>query len=331
MHSHDRAKSSAAETRQVPARTSVRVGAAQLQGVLGQQTTAGNAAVVQMLRRAGSPGAERSAHAGAGTGPSVQRAGGEGNAVPFFDPYGDVYVTSDESTEVKTADGHGLMVDQGSLKYLEADSPFDLWHRGSVLTTADVLCTPGGVLVHRTTGQPISKPTAMDTETAQTEISAELLDRIGTPPTVSVAGTHYKSVLRPRREGWGAGATQDFSIGDRRAEDGWRGMYLATSQAHARGYLVQGGVLLEIATPNLRAYDLTGIDYAALGFASPLASARLVKALLGFDQDRDLMESLAERNMVLRSGEPGGEVEVIVPYPLANRQCQVSAELERNE
>ncbi|MFD7430125.1 hypothetical protein ACFV6Z_24245 [Streptomyces sp. NPDC059818] len=36
MHTHDRAKSSAAETRQVPARKSAQVKAAPLQGVLGQ-------------------------------------------------------------------------------------------------------------------------------------------------------------------------------------------------------------------------------------------------------------------------------------------------------
>ncbi|MFF4528639.1 hypothetical protein ACFY1P_05140 [Streptomyces sp. NPDC001407] len=88
-------------------------------------------------------------------------------------------------------------------------------------------------------------------------------------------------------------------------------------------------MLLEMATPGMRAYDLTGIDYAGLGFASSAASARLVKALLEFDQDRDLMESLADRNMVLQSGEPGGEAEVIVPCRVANRDCTVTAELER--
>ncbi|MFD5614242.1 DUF4157 domain-containing protein [Kitasatospora sp. NPDC127060] len=273
--------------------------------------------------------AERTSEATGGTGSFVQRAEGEGNLEPFVNADGDVFTTSAAGTEVKTADGASLAVFSGDLEYYDASgSSFALWHKGSVLTTTDVLCTPEGILVHKATGQPISKPTSADYE-IQTEITDALLEQIGTPATVPVAAVHYKSVLVSRWEGWGEGAAQDFSIGDPRAEDGWRGMYLATSQDHARGYLNKGGVLLEIATPDMRAYDLTGIDYHALGFASPLASARLVKALLGFDQDQDLMKSLADRNMVLQSGEPGGKVELIVPYGIANRRCRVKRELER--
>ncbi len=283
------------------------------------------------VQRSRTADAERATEATARTGSFVQRAGGEENAEPYFDADGDVYTNSDSATAVRTADGCDLMVSGSSLEYIDANGSIsELWHKGNVLTTADVLCTPAGVLVHKATGQEIYKTTSADYE-KQVEISAELLERIGTPQTVSVAGVHYKSVLRSRREGWGDGAAQDFSIGDARAEDGWRGMYLATSREHARGYLNPGGVLLEIATPNMRAYDLTSLDYEALGFASPLASARLVKALLGFDQDQDLMTSLAERNMVLQSGEPGGAVEVIVPYGLANARCSVTGELEQRD
>ncbi|MER0446400.1 DUF4157 domain-containing protein [Streptomyces sp. Edi4] len=260
----------------------------------------------------------------------VQRAEEE-NTVPFFDAYGEIYTTSDAKQEVTTEDGFSLTVNQGDLEYYdETGSSYALWYQGSVVKKADVLCTPDGKLVHRTTGGRIPKTTP-DAYERRTETTAALLEQIGSPRIVSVAGVHYKSVLRSRQAGWGEGAGRNFSIGDSRAEDGWRGMYLATTQAHARGYLNPGGVLLEIATPNMRAYDLTGIDYAALGFASPLASARLVKAHLGLDPNQDLMAALASRNMVLRSGEPGGEVEVIVPYGIANAHCRVTAELEHRD
>lgn len=199
-----------------------------------------------------------------------------------------------------------------------------LWQNGAILTVADV-CVSGEDLRVRSTGAVVHARTSAD-YTRPRPATPDLGPLMALVTMTKVTGDiGYKAVRDERRAQWGTSAPYTLEVGDSRPDDQWKGFYVATDVEHAKLYKSVDGVILTINTKQeFTAYDITAIEFDALGFNEPEHMAYLVKAILGFGLDENLMEALAKRHCVLLGTDSPGVVELIIPYPLANQACAIA-------